>query len=155
MEIKNKELEIILSDGGRSKYFKGEKVGDCVVRAITHATGLDYKIVYDELFSLSKNWGSKATKKNLKIREKASPRDGVNKNVIKYYIENHLGFSWVSCSGIGKGISIHLKADELPEGILILRLSKHLTCVKEGVLYDTYDCSRQGTRGIYGYWIKH
>ena len=32
------ELNFIYSDGGRSNYFKGE-AGDCVVRAITHATG--------------------------------------------------------------------------------------------------------------------
>lgn len=32
--------------------------------------------------------------------------------------------------------------------------SKHLTCVKDRVLYDTYDCSRDGTRCVYGYWSK-
>ena len=36
------------NDGGRSQYFKGAKAGDCVVRAIAIASGLDYKKVYDD-----------------------------------------------------------------------------------------------------------
>jgi len=154
IEMNVETISIKLSDGGRSNYFKGNKVGDCVVRSIVHATGKDYKVVYDELFELAKNWGTKRTSRILDIRNNASPRNGVNKKVLKYYIEKVLGFKWVSCTGIGKGFSVHLKADELPEGVIILSLSKHLTCVKDGVLYDTYDCSREGTRGVYGYWIK-
>jgi len=149
----NNIISFVKSDGGRSNYFKGEKAGDCVTRAIVHATGKNYKEVYDELFELGRNWGTKKTAKTLKIRENASPRNGVNKKVLKHYIENVLGFNWVSCSGIGKGISVHVKENELPKGNIILKLSKHLTCVKDGVLYDTYDCSRKGTRGVYGYWI--
>ena len=44
------------NDGGRSKYFKGEKVGDCVVRAIAVAANLDYKEVYDELWKRNKQY---------------------------------------------------------------------------------------------------
>ena len=47
-----------------------------------------------------------------------------------------------------------MREDELPSGELIVALSKHLTCVKDGVLYDTYDCSRGGDRCVYGYWRK-
>lgn len=36
------------NDGGRLLYFKGE-AGDCVTRAVTIASGLDYKEVYDTL----------------------------------------------------------------------------------------------------------
>lgn len=152
--FKETAIKFVKSDAGRSNYFKGEKAGDCVVRAIAHATGKDYKEIYDDIFSLAKNWGKSKTKKNLKIRENASPRNGVNKVVLKYYIEDVLKFTWVSCSGIGKGITVHLKRSELPKGNIILKVSKHLTCVKDGVLFDTYDCSRNGERGVYGYWIK-
>ena len=48
----------------------------------------------------------------------------------------------------------HLKKDELPSGTLIVSCSKHITVVKDGVLHDTYDCSRRGTRCVYGYWTK-
>lgn len=53
---------------------------------------------------------------------------------------------------IGSGCKIHLDANELPRGTIIVSLSKHLTCVKDGVIYDTYDCSRDGDRCVYGYW---
>ena len=55
---------------------------------------------------------------------------------------------------IGQGCKVHLKKSELPAGILIVSCSKHITVVKDGILQDTYDCSRQGTRCVYGYWTK-
>ena len=71
----------------------------------------------------------------------------------KKLIEEELGYRWYAMTTIGSGCTMHLNTEELPKGTLILSLSKHLTCVKDGVLYDTYDCSRDGTRCVYGYWI--
>lgn len=138
------------SDGGRSKYYKAEHVGDCVVRAICNATGKDYKEVYDALSKLAKKERVGKRKKCI-----SSPRNGMYKKTYRIYIEEELHWKWVSCSGIGMGISVHLRSDELPKtGTYIIKVSKHLTCVKDGVLYDTYDCSRNGTRAVYGYWKK-
>ena len=53
---------------------------------------------------------------------------------------------------IGSGCKVHLRADELPAGRLIVNLSRHSAAVIEGVLHDTYDSSRNGTRCVYGYW---
>ena len=128
-------MKLKTSDGGRAVYFKGT-TNDCVVRAICNATCRDYKIVYNELYNI----------------QGYSPRKGVNSKIAKTYIEKILGLKWHSCMNIGKGCTIHLKSEELPTGVLIVRLSKHLTCVINGVLYDTYDCSRNGTRCVYGYW---
>ena len=55
---------------------------------------------------------------------------------------------------IGKGCQVHLNENELPEGTLIVSVSKHLTCVKNHKLFDTYDCSRNGKRCVYGYYVK-
>ena len=52
-------MNFIYDDGGRSKYFKGQNVGDCVTRAICNATGLDYKKVYDDLNKLALNENTK------------------------------------------------------------------------------------------------
>ena len=52
-------MKFVYSDGGRSKYFKGKNVGDCVTRAICNATGLDYKKVYDDLSAMQKKCKSK------------------------------------------------------------------------------------------------
>lgn len=55
---------------------------------------------------------------------------------------------------IGSGCKVHLRENELPKGNIVVSVSGHLTCVKDGVIYDTYDCSRDGTRCVYGYWTK-
>jgi hypothetical protein len=55
---------------------------------------------------------------------------------------------------IGSGCAVHLRAEELPKGRLLVKVSGHLTAVIDGVLYDTHDCSRRGTRCVYGYFSK-
>ena len=140
-------MEFVYSDGGRSKYFSAENVGDCVCRAIANATGKDYKEVYDGINELAKKERTGKRKRGV-----SNARNGVYKYTWKKYIEEVLGWEWVPCMQIGSGCQVHLKSDELPSGNLIINLSKHHTCVKDGVLYDTYDCSRDGTRCVYGYW---
>ena len=139
-------MEFVYSDGGRSNYFKAEKVGDCVTRAIANATGIDYKEIYDALNNLAKS-----ERKTKRKRRVSSSRNGVYKDTFKKYLESK-GYKWIPTMQIGSGCKVHLKADELPDGVLIVSLSRHLTCVKDGVIYDTYDCSRDETRCVYGYW---
>jgi hypothetical protein len=55
---------------------------------------------------------------------------------------------------IGSGCKVHLRADELPKGRLIIKVSRHLTTMIDGIINDTYDCSRQGTRCVYEYYYK-
>jgi hypothetical protein len=50
---------------------------------------------------------------------------------------------------------MHLRVGEVPEGRLIVRLSHHLTAVLDGVIRDTHDPSRAGTRCVYGYFSKY
>ena len=33
-----------------------------------------------------------------------------------------------------------------------MSVSKHITAVVDGVIHDTFDPSRDGTRCVYGYW---
>jgi hypothetical protein len=49
---------------------------------------------------------------------------------------------------------VHLKADERPPGRLIVVCSRHYTAVIDGLIHDTYDPSREGTRAVYGYYEK-
>ena len=138
------------NDGGRSNYFKGTG-GDCVARAIAIVTGKDYKEVYDILAEgnatqrVGKREGSKAGKKTA-LR-------GINTKR-KWFQElmKSWGFEWVATMQIGQGCKTHLKADELPSGRIIASVSRHYTAVIDGVINDTYDCSRGGNRCVYGYW---
>ena len=64
------------------------------------------------------------------------------------------GWVYVPTMAIGSGCRVHLRADELPQGRLVVQVSKHYTAVVDGVIHDTYACSRDGTRCVYGYWVK-
>lgn len=134
------------NDGGRSAAgFKGE-ASDCVVRSIAIATGLEYQFVYDELFLMNR----KANRKH--PRGKASPRDaGTSMETVKAFLGS-LGWRWVPCMKIGSGCKVHLASGELPDGNLIVRVSKHMVAVIDGVIQDTHDCGRDGTRCVYGYF---
>ena len=55
---------------------------------------------------------------------------------------------------IGQGCKVHLRADELPPGRLVVSVSRHTTAVIGGVIHDTYDPAREGTRCVYGYYSE-
>lgn len=135
-------------DGGRAAAgFKGS-AGDCVTRAIAIATGKPYKEVYDGL-----NLAAKSERTGKRKRGKSSARSGVYKQTIRKYMES-IGWTWIPTMQIGQGCKTHLRGDELPAGRIVASLSKHLTAVIDGVIHDTFDCSRQGQRCVYGYYIK-
>lgn len=142
-------LRWVYDDGGREAAgFKGA-AGDCVTRAITIASGHDYRDVYDSLHRRAREMGAKDP----------SPRDGVLRDVYDAYLAD-LGFVWVPTMRIGSGCTVHLNHEiyehaygELVYGpALIARLSGHLACVANGEIRDIYDPSRAGTRCVYGYW---
>lgn len=139
-------------DGGRADAgFKGEAPGDCVTRAIAIATGRPYREIYDELFERGREkWRGKLV--GADFTRKASPRTGASPAVYKPYIKE-LGGVWTPTMHIGQGCNVHLRQGEMPEdGTLIVRLARHLATVVDGELRDTHDCSRRGTRCVYGYW---
>ena len=148
-------LEFKVDDGGRVVAgYKGQ-AGDCVVRSIAIVTGLSYQKVYDDLYQANEVFRiTSKTKLARSLKQKNdSPRTGTHKVVLKKYLQQ-LGWNWTPTMFVGQGCRVHLKKNELPNGTLIVSCSKHITVVKDGVLHDTYDCSRRGTRCVYGYWMK-
>ena len=143
------ELDFTYNSGGREKYFKQEKVGDCVCRAIAIATDMDYLEVYNLINDYAKKEHISKRKK-----KKSSARNGVYRNSYDKLLKD-LGWTFIPLMTIGSGCQVHLRANEIPmHDTIICRLSKHLTCVKSGVINDTYNCSRGGSRCVYGYYIK-
>lgn len=141
-------MKFIYNDGGRSQHYKAWYAGDCVTRAIAIATGQDYKAVYDSLNDLRDNM------RQTKQVRTSSARDGVARIIYQCYLES-LGWKWIPCMTIGSGCVIHLREGQLPQDkTLIVRLSKHMTCIINNVIHDTYDPSRDSTRCVYGYFIK-
>jgi hypothetical protein len=132
------------NDGGRSEAGYVGKAGDCSTRSISIATGIPYQDVYDQLNALCK------TNRTSRV-QRDSARNGVGMPVIHRYMKS-LGWQWTPTMQIGSGCRVHLAPEELPSGRLVVRVSKHLVAVIDGVIHDTSDCSRAGTRCVYGYW---
>lgn len=137
----------VFDDGGRAAAgFKGS-AGDCVARAVSIASGRPYAEIYSRLAKIES-----ARVKRGKHRS-ASARNGigVRREAYKRFMRE-LGFEWVPTMQIGSGCKVHLRSDELPSGRLVVHTSRHSTAVIDGVIRDTYDPSRGGTRCVYGYW---
>jgi hypothetical protein len=130
-------------DGGREAAGFTGTTGDCVTRAIAIATGLPYREVYDALHARAKARGDR----------KPSPRDGASRKDYQPYLES-LGWRWVPTMHIGSGCTVHLRADELPPGRLVVCLSRHMCAVVDGVVRDNHDPRRGGTRCVYGYFTE-
>jgi hypothetical protein len=142
-------MNIIIDDGGRAQAGYQGQAGDCVCRAVAIVTGRPYQEVYDRL---ANGRGSQRRSKYGKKKSR-SAREGINTNRkwFKDYMAE-LGLKWTPTMQIGSGCKVHLKPDELPKGRLIVSLSRHYCAVIDGVIHDTYDPSRDGTRCVYGYW---
>lgn len=149
------------NDGGRAACGYKGSAGDCVVRAVAIAAELPYEDVYDAIGSLAK------TERPRTGRKRSSPRNGVftNKPAFKRYVES-LGFRWTPTMRVGSGCTVHLCEGELPDGRLIVKVSKHLTAVIDGVVHDTHNPQRSNLiteggvtrisqRCVYGYWTRH
>lgn len=147
----------VFDDGGRAAAgFTGD-TGDCVVRAITIASGLPYQQVYREMATrnadlLSRRRATRYTHTSKGTPRTASPREGSHRKAYEPWLLD-LGFTWTSTMSVGSGTTVHLAAGELPAtGRLIVRVSRHMCAVIDGVIHDTHDPSRDGSRAVYGYY---
>lgn len=141
-------MNFVYDDGGRKDAGYKGNTKDCVCRAIAIATSKPYQEVYDEINFLSQRERLTKTKTS-----KSHSRTGVYKELIYKYM-THLGWKWVPTMFVGKGCQVHLKENELPMGRLVVSVSKHTVAVIDREIHDTYDCSRGGTRCVYGYYEK-
>jgi hypothetical protein len=152
----------VYDDGGRAAAGRRGRTGDCVTRSIAIVTGLPYADVYAELFDRSRAyWLDPRHKHAARIAAMTparrtrlvTPNNGMHPKVYKPFLAE-LGLAWTPTMHIGAGTTVHLRADELPAGALIVRCSRHLTAVIDGTIHDTHDPSRDGTRAVYGYWRR-
>ena len=145
-------MEFVYDDGGRKNAGYVGLTGDCVCRAIAIATQKPYQEVYDELNLEIKSYSARSARVK-RSKSRSSSRNGVGPTFSHKYLQK-LGWVWVPTVFFGVGCKIHLKDGEVPMGRLIVRLSKHLCAVIDGVVHDIYQDDRGGTRCVYGYWHK-
>ena len=138
-------LPWVADDGGRELAGYRGAAGDCTCRAIAIAADLPYQAVYDRLNELVPEHDRRGPGR------RGSARTGVNRRTYDALLAE-LGFTWTPTMTIGSGCRVHLAVGELPPGRLVCRLSRHVTAVIDGMVHDTYDPSRDGSRCVYGYW---
>jgi len=138
------------NDGGREAAgFKG-KTGDCVCRSIAIAAGLPYLEVYNYL--AEHNASQRKSKRTGKKAKTAANGINTTRKWFKDYLKS-LGFVWTPTMLIGQGCKVHLTDGELPDGKLIVAVSKHFTAVIDQVINDTYNPERETGRCVYGYYL--
>jgi hypothetical protein len=147
----------VRDDGGRAAAGHRGTGPDCVARAIAIGTNQEYSVVRAGLDEMAKRERPRTMWREGKgwitKRRSDHTRNGVNRATIKRYLIAQ-GWTFTPTMSIGSGCKVHLRADELPMGRLILSVSKHYVAVVDHAIRDLSDCSRQGTRCVYGYWSK-
>ena len=139
------------NDGGRAaEGYKGS-TGDCVCRAVAIASEKPYQEVYEVLAEGNAN--ERITKRSPKSLGKKTASKGImaKRKWFNDYMLS-LGFVWYPTMKIGSGCKVHLRPEELPSGRLVVSVSRHLVAVIDGVINDTHDPSREGTRCVYGFY---
>lgn len=122
-------------DGGRvAAGMKSQS--DCGIRAIAIAIGMEYH----------------AARKFIRAFAKAGKQgngqisNGIYKEDMNAALES---IGWVWCSA-PKFEGRKARYSDIP-GTAILRMARHYSIVKDGVLYDSWDSSH---KMVYGYWAK-
>ncbi len=148
-------MHFVFNDGARAAAGYRGHTGDCVCRSIAIATNLSYQDIYDALTERARSYAQTHRNRVARDIKKSgpTPRDGMAREIYHPYLID-LGWHWTPTMQIGQGCRVHLCADELPAGRLVVSVSRHITAVIDGVIDDIHDCSRNGTRCVYGYYRR-
>ena len=101
---------------------RSRDVNDCVIRSISCAENRSWGDVYDELSLLAKEQGIILDD----VRFVEPYLDGKYERTC--YKKEHYAMT------VGEFVDTH------KEGTYLVTMRGHITCVKDGVLYDTWDC---------------
>lgn len=115
----------------------GQCINDCYIRVVVFATGIDYETVEGMFSDKQKVLGEKypnklptitAVLEDLGYRHQEVYKDSIQKSRMKVasFLKQH-------------------------KGEYILKTNNHLCYVKDGILFDTWDCSN---KILLGYWTK-
>lgn len=99
------------------------QVNDCVVRAISLAQNRNWDIVYSELSTLA--------------QQQCTMLDDVS--FIENYLNRLYNTKCFKCKGYRMTVEEFIKNN--PIGTFLITMKGHITCVINGKIYDTWDCS--------------
>lgn len=133
----NTAIDFVYDDGGRNGHRNVRAhVGDCGCRALSIIMQRDYWSLYDYLDA----------------NFHGSPSRGLSRDVVHKIMRDE-GYEYVACAN-PKGDIRRLRRADLPDGRLLVWIRDHYTAVIDGVIHDTYDCSKHGRAHVMGYWYK-
>lgn len=130
------EYKFIKDDAGRSQSKRPKQSNDCTVRAVAKAGGFEYDMVYDLFMQSGRKSG-----RGFDLKTWAK----------KGHIKGHK-LVWTPLQAI-KGqprMNIAAFAETHETGTYILRVSKHVFAMIDGVVYDTGES--RPDKCVYGYW---
>lgn len=102
---------------------KKEIKGDCVIRAISLALGMNYYKIQKQLIENSNFFNC----------------DIIVKECYKRLLEEEYHLKSIDANGK----TVEEITKDFPQNILIIRIPEHLTCAMYGVIYDIWDCSKE------------
>lgn len=100
-----------------------EKIGDCVVRAISTALDKDYYEILYQLFNISNYFNCDMIVKDC------------------YDILLTKGYNLLKYGGLSR--RVEQVAEDFNDKNVIMRIHGHLTCSKKGIVYDTWNTSNE------------
>lgn len=106
---------------------KGNNIEDCTIRAISVAEGISWDRAYDELSDSARDLGLMMS----------------SVEAIEYYLDSRYKRVPIHVRTVGQFIDSH------PYGIYLITMPNHITIVKNGINYDTFDPS---DRVIWSAW---
>jgi hypothetical protein len=129
-------MKYVFNDGGRAAS-KHDEVNDCACRSVAIATERPYHEIWDAFRAILETHGPRR------------PR-GVAE-VVQHRLMESLGWTWVPTT------KVYLREDHLPMGRLVVCIQGHSVAVVDGVIHDTFNCSRRHNGNpprVFGYYRK-
>lgn len=103
----------------------GNRVGDCVIRALSKATGKGWEETYIELCLLGYIMGDLPSSN--KVWDNYLKTQGFARHIVSA--------ECLDC------YTIQYFCNEYPQGVYVIGTGTHAVCVIDGVLYDSWDSS--------------
>ena len=113
-----------------------DEYGDCVIRALTKATGKEWLEVFKDLIPYA-------------MEMQCIPN--CRPCYEKYLADEGFTYKGISNAKGTKRPTVQSFTKEHKEGIYVLRVANHLVAVAEGYYWDTWD---SGLKSLYGYGVK-
>ena len=100
---------------------------DCVIRAISCATGKSWDQVYDYLSDIAQHEGTLLDKRE--------------------FVRNYLDRTYQRLNNMYG--SVGYISGQFPNNVILITMKGHIVCSKYGVIYDTFDCRDREVENVW------